>query len=64
MSFKIFPDILKEIESLSDKEREKINVLFTKLGPSYSLQKEIVEYILDIRGRDRGFGRGNYKSKD
>ncbi len=53
MSFKIFPDILKQIESLSDKEREKIHVLFTKLGPSYSLQKEIVEYILDIRGRDK-----------
>ena len=53
MSFKIFPDILKQIASLSDKEREKIHVLFTELGPSYSLQKEIVEYILDIRGRDK-----------
>jgi len=35
MSFKIFPDILKQIESLSDKEREKIHVLFTELGPAW-----------------------------
>jgi len=52
MNFKIFPDILKEIENLPAEENKIIKQFFTKLQPTYSLQKELLTYLLDIKARD------------
>jgi DNA-directed RNA polymerase subunit F len=52
MAFKVFPDIIKKIKTLSQNEQEEIKNLFIELRPTYSLQKELVENILDICSRD------------
>lgn len=52
MSFKVFPDIMKQIATLPRNEQGHITTLFTAIQPTYALQKELLEYILDIRARD------------
>ena len=52
MSFKKFPDIIKQINTLPLSDQEAINHLFEYLHPTYALQKELLEYLFDIRARD------------
>ncbi|GEM_PF-2198535 len=52
MTFKKFPDIIKQINTLPLSEQEAISHLFEHLHPTYTLQKELLEYLLDIRARD------------
>ncbi|MDL1969929.1 MAG: hypothetical protein LWW94_02930 [Candidatus Desulfofervidaceae bacterium] len=52
MSFKTFSDIMEQIATLPQNEQEHIMTLFATIRPTYALQKELLEYILDIRARD------------
>ena len=52
MSFKVFPDIIAKINTLPRNEQGYITTLFAAIRPTYALQRELLEYILDIRARD------------
>jgi len=53
MPFKIFPDILKEIEKLPLDEQQAMKRLFVSICPTYAMQKELLRYLFDIRERDK-----------